>query len=485
MTAHCRVLVVVLLAVVPALARGEERSPEVQKFVRVDAPIAALTHVRVIDGTGAAPKQDQTVVVTNGKISAVSDATSARIPEGALVLAMDGYTVIPGLVGMHNHLFDTAWRNVDDDGRPLPPGFLVTEIAFSAPRLYLAAGVTTLRTTGNIEGFTDFEVKRAIDSGQSPGPEIDATAPYLQGPGSRFPQMHQLASAEDAREMVGFWAARGATSFKAYMNITRDQLGAAIEAAHARGLKLTGHLCSVTWREAIALGIDNFEHGPVFTATDFEKDKRKDECPASGTSAWAELDIEGPEVQGLIRDLVAHHVAVTSTLPVFDASTINEPPSPRALEAMSPTQRQSFLAARARVTPEANARTTALVKKEMQFEYAFAGAGGLLLAGPDPTGNGGTIPGFGDWRGLELLVRAGFTPVEAIRIATKNGAEYLGRADRVGTIAAGKDADLVVIKGNPAATIGDIANVEIVFKRGVGYDSRKLIDSVRGTVGVR
>jgi hypothetical protein len=178
---------------------------------------------------------------------------------------------------------------------------MVTQIAFSAPRLYLGAGVTTLRTTGNIEGYTDLEVKRSIDAGRSPGPDIDATAPYLEGPGSIFPQMHQLKDGDDAREMVAFWARRGATSFKAYMNVTRAQLGAAIEAAHALGLKVTGHLCSVTWREAIALGIDDLEHGPVFSATDFQKDKQPDQCPASGTSAWSELGVDAPEVQSLIR----------------------------------------------------------------------------------------------------------------------------------------------------------------------------------------
>jgi imidazolonepropionase-like amidohydrolase len=475
----------VLLALLPALARGEALSPQVRAFVRVDAPIVALTHVRVIDGTGAPAVEDRTILIENGKIAGVGTTAGVGIPDGAEVLALDGYTVIPGLVGMHNHLFDTAWRNVDEDGKLQPPGFLVSEIAFSAPRLYLAAGVTTLRTTGNVEGYTDLEVKRAIDAGRCPGPDMDATAPYLEGPGSIFTQMHQLKDAEDARHMVAFWASQGATSFKAYMNITRDELRAAIEAAHALGLKVTGHLCSVTWREAIALGIDDLEHGPVFTATDFQKDKQADACPASGTSAWSDLRIESPEVQALVQDLVSHHVAVTSTLPVFDASTLDGPPNPRVLAALSPTQRQSFLTARARMTPAANARLTALLEKEMAFERAFVEAGGLLLAGPDPTGNGGTLPGFGDWREIQLLVKAGFTPVEAIRIASGNGASFLGRADRIGTIDPGKDADLVVIKGNPAVAIGELSDVEIVFKKGVGFDSRKLVQSVEGTVGVR
>jgi imidazolonepropionase-like amidohydrolase len=461
-------------------------SPEVQKYLSVSAPSIALTHVKLVDGTGAAALDDQTIVIVGGKIRSVAPAASTPPPADAKVLDLHGYTVIPGLVGMHNHFYDSAFLNRDDDGRILPPGFLVTEIPYTAPRLYLAAGVTTLRTTGNVEGFTDLEVKHRVDAGLMPGPHIDASAPYLEGEGSIFGQMHQLKDADDARRNVNFWADEGATSYKAYMNITRDELAAAIDEAHKRGFKLTGHLCSVTWPEAIAAGIDDFEHGPVFTDTEFNADKKPDKCPPMSTgAAWARLDINGPEVQGLIRSLIAHHVAVTSTLSVFDAGTVNMPPNPRALEAMSVTQRQSFLTARSRITPEANTRTTGLIKKEMEFEHAFVKAGGLLLAGPDPTGNGGTLPGFGDWRELELLVDAGFTPAEAIQIATQNGAKFMGRDSSIGTVAAGKNADLVVIHGDPAVKISDIEKVEIVFKDGVGYDSAKLMDACKGTVGLR
>jgi imidazolonepropionase-like amidohydrolase len=461
-------------------------SSEVQKYVSVSAPTIALTHVKLIDGTGASALDDQTIVTTGGKISSIGPAASARPPADAKVLDLHGYTVIPGLVGMHNHFYDSAFLNRDDDGRILPPGFLVTEIPYTAPRLYLAAGVTTLRTTGNVEGFTDLEVKHRVDAGLMPGPHIDASAPYLEGEGSVFGQMHQLKDADDARRNVDFWADEGVTSFKAYMNITRDELAAAIQEAHKRGFKLTGHLCSVTWPEAIAAGIDDFEHGPVFTDTEFNADKKPDKCPMTSTgAAWAKLDINSAEVQGLIHNLVEHNVAVTSTLPVFDAGTVNTPPNPRVLEAMSVTQRQNFLTARSRITPEANTRTTGLIRKEMEFERAFVKAGGLLLAGPDPTGNGGTLPGFGDWRGLELLVDAGFTPAEAIQIATQNGAKFMGRDGVIGTIAPGKNADIVVIHGDPTAKISDVEKVEIVFKDGIGYDSAKLIDACKGTVGLR
>jgi imidazolonepropionase-like amidohydrolase len=296
--------------------------------------------------------------------------------------------------------------------------------------------------------------------------------------------MHELTGPDDAKRTVDYWAAEGMTSFKAYMNITREELRVAIEEAHARKLKLTGHLCSVTWPEAVALGIDDLEHGPVFADTEFAADKKPDVCAQGGSMAWLKQDVNGAAVQELIHNLVSHHVAVTSTLPVFEAGVPGRPKiQRRTLDAMSAESRESYLTARAFVTMDSPMMS--LMRKEMDFEVAFSKAGGLLLAGPDPTGNGGVLPGFGDQREVELLVEAGFTPLEAIQIATENGAIYLGQQDRIGTLVAGKQADLVLIKGDPSKNIEDIENVETVFKAGVGYDSKKLIDSVRGQVGIR
>lgn len=284
--------------------------------------------------------------------------------------------------------------------------------------------------------------------------------------------------------MVDYWAAEGMTSFKAYMNISRESLSAAIQQAHAHKLKLTGHLCSVTWPEAIALGIDDLEHGPVLADTEFVADKKPDLCPAGGAKSWANLDVHGEQVQGLIHNLVSHHVAVTSTLPVFEALVPGRPNlQKRVIDAMSAESAQSYLTARGLIAWDSP--MTGLLRKEMDFELAFAKAGGLLLGGPDPTGNGGTLPGFGDQREVELLVEAGFTPVQAIQVATQNGAKYLGQEDRIGTLAADKQADMVLIKGDPSKNIADIENVETVFKAGVGYDSAKLIELVRGQVGIR
>jgi hypothetical protein len=482
-----RVFLLVGALLVAATSFAQTPKPnDTTEFVSVSAPVFVLNHLRVIDGTGAAAKEDQAVVIANGKIQSIGPAASAQIPQGAQTMDRTGYSVIPGLVGMHDHLYYTDSIAVQRIGGHIgEPGLFIAEIPYTAPRLYLAAGVTTLRTTGSLEPYTDLKVKSRIDANLMPGPSIDATAPYLEGAPTIFAQMHELTGPDDAKRMVEYWAAEGMTSYKAYMNITREELGVAIQAAHAHQMKLTGHLCSVTWPEAVALGIDDFEHGPVFADTEFAPDKKSDVCPASGGAmAWIPLDVNGPQVQGLIQNLVSHHVAVTSTLPVFECGVPGRPKlQRRTLEAMSAESAQSYLTARAGVALDSS--MTSLMRKEMDFEIAFVKAGGLLLGGPDPTGNGGVLPGFGDQREIELLVEAGLTPLQAIQVLTENGAKYLGRQDQIGTLAAGKQADLVLIKGDPSKTIDDIENVETVFKVGVGYDSKKLIESVRGQVGIR
>ncbi len=470
-----------------AIAVGQSQpASDVTPFESISAPAFVLNHVRVIDGTGAAALEDQVLVIANGKIEAVGASGTVKFPGTYTQLDRTGYTVIPGLVGMHNHLYYTDSISVQrgPDGSLGEPGLFVMQLPYTAPRLYLAAGVTTMRTTGSVEPYTDLKIKRRIDAGLMPGPKIDLTAPYLEGKPTLFAQMHELTGPDDAKRLVDYWGEEGMTSYKAYMNITREELSTSIQEAHARHAKLTGHLCSMTWHEAIALGIDDLEHGPVFTDTDFVADKKPDVCPPGGSKSWTAIKIDGPQVQELIHDLVSHHVAVTSTLPVFEAFLPGRPKlEQRVLEAMSAESARSYLIARARIPMDSP--ITGLYKKELEFELAFAKAGGLLLGGPDPTGNGGVLPGFGDQKEVELLVEAGFTPVEAIRVMTLNGAEYLGQQDHIGSIAPGKQADLVLIKGDPSKKIGDIEAVETVFKDGVGYDSKKLIESVRGQVGIR
>ena len=484
---RCLWIVIVLLVMSLAVAaQTPELSKTVQEFVRVQAPKIVLTHVRVIDGTGAPAVEDQNVVIQGGKIAAIEKGADVPAAEGTTVLNLGGYSVMPGIVGMHNHLFYIARPNLDAN-RHFDEPVLVPQMTFSAPRLYLAGGVTTMRTTGSIEPYSDLNLRRDIDAGKLPGPHIDVTAPYLEGSTSYFIQMPHLTSPEQARETVNYWIDMGATSFKAYMNITRAELKAAIDAAHARGIKITGHLCSVTYKEAAELGIDDLEHG-FEVNTELDPGKKPDVCtPTDGAETLARMDPSGPETKELIQTLVSHHVAVTSTLPVFEAEAGDGRPPVRqqVLDAMTPEAREDYFLLRQRPpsAPPPKIDPAVLWKHELAMERAFVATGGLLMSGPDPTGRGDVVPGFSDQRGIELLVEAGFTPVEAIKIATLNGASYMGKDKEIGSVATGKNADLVVVKGDPSKQISDVENVEIVFKDGVGYDSKKLLESVRGRYG--
>jgi imidazolonepropionase-like amidohydrolase len=465
-----------LFAALPLAAQQQQQgrpalSQLTRRFVSVDAPVIALTNVRVVDGTGAAPREGQTIVIQDGKIAAVGPSSSTRPPQGAQVIDLAGHTVIPGMVGLHDHTFyTTSARSIQN--------------STSAPRLYLASGVTTIRTTGSMSPYAELNLKKAIDAGQAPGPFIYVTGPYITGAGGGG--MASVLTPDEARRLVAYWAEEGVSWLKFYTSIDRASMRAAIDEAHKRGVKTTGHLCSVSFREAVALGIDNLEHG-LFVNTDYDPEKKPDQCASGSMAKLATLDLNSEPVRATIREMNAKNVAMTSTLAVFELFVPNRPPlEQRVLDAMSPEVRSEYLQSRAQLAqPGSFGISPAVFRKAQEFDVAFVRAGGLLAAGVDPTGNGGALPGFGDQRNYELLIEAGFTPVETIQIMTANGARVLGGLDRYGTITVGKRADLAVIRGNPIATPAEIRNVVTVFKDGVGYDSAKLIESVRGAVGVR
>jgi imidazolonepropionase-like amidohydrolase len=461
-----------LLAVVAVGAqRLQVTGNQPRSFIKVDAPVVAITNVNVIDGTGAPARANQTLIIRDGNIAEVGPSASVKAPEGATVIDGTGKSVMPGIVMLHEHLYYPTGPQV------------YGQLGQSFIRLYLAGGVTTMRTGGNVNGFMDITLARQIAAGTSVGPAIDATAPYINGP-SNFLQMHPLKDAEEARRMVDYWADAGATSFKAYMQITRAGLGAAIEQAHKRGLKVTGHLCSVTLGEAADLGIDNLEHG-FAAATDFVATKQPDVCPGQGggQQSVAAIDVASAPVQALIKKLVDKKVALTSTLTVFETFTPGRP-MPPGIDVLLADLKTQYEAAYQRTSTNQTSNYKTLFPKMMALELAFAKAGGMLVAGTDPTGGGGVIPGYSNQRQIELLVEEGHSPLDAIKIATLNGAKYLGRDARIGSIAVGKQADLVLLNGNPAVTIGDVRKVDTVFRMGVGFDPVKLIDSVKGKVGL-
>jgi imidazolonepropionase-like amidohydrolase len=451
-------------------------SAGVRDLVRVSAPHVLIENVRLIDGTGAPARAGASVLVSRGRIAAVGDHGSVAAPEGLAPGELEridggGMTLMPGLVMLHEHMFYPSGQGrYNTNERSFPP-------------LYLAGGVTTMRTGGSLDPYSDLRTRELIESGAIVGPHMDVTGPYLEGPGGFIRSFPQLATPQEARDHVNFWMDRGVTSFKAYNLITREVLKAAIDAAHARGAKVTGHLCSITYREAAELGIDNLEHG-FFAATDWVPGKEPDTCVRGADASYMALDLEGPAFLDVVDHLIANDVAVTSTLTVVERRAPDRPEPPRgAMSAMLPELRETVARRLSRERPE---ESDSLLRRYMDMERIFFERGGHLVVGTDPTGGGDVVPGYANQRALQILVEMGLTVEESIMVATLNGARYLEMDARIGSIEVGKVADLVLLEGDPGTDLEAFRRTTLVFKDGVGYDSASLFDAgSTGWVGVR
>jgi len=447
-------------------------SPSTRQFIAYDSPLIAFTHCRLADVKNLRVMADQTVIIRNGIIDAIGDAATTPPPPGAILIDCTGRSLLPGFVLLHEHMYYPA-ISIN------PPYVHYKQLPETFPKLYLACGATTIRTAGSVEPYSDLNLKRDIDLGKIPGPAMDVTAPYMEGKGAFAPQMHEMKGPEDAKAFVNYWADQGATSFKAYNVLDKPTLKAAIDAAHARGLKVTGHLCSITYREAAEMGIDQLEHG-FFAATDFIPGKKENQC-ISSADPLGSVGPDSPAVKDLIRLLISHKVILTSTLAVLSGMTAADTLMwSEALAAMAPDTREMYLKY---YSHQRSPMLDKTMQKDMKMEKMFADAGGLLTVGTDPTGNGSTLAGYGSQKAILLLVKEGFTPIEAIRIATYNGALALGLEASIGSIEVGKRADLVVIDGDIGAGIENIRNVLWVFRHGTGFDSKKLFSAVKGQVG--
>lgn len=468
--------IVAALGIVATTATVQGQTPTTlsaaaREFVLVDAPTVVLTHARLIDGTGAAARDDQAIVIANGRIAAVGPSASLKIPSGARVVDVTGHTVTPGFVGLHEHTYFSATTRT-------------TQMSTSGPRLYLGMGVTTIRTAGSMFPYAELNMKRAIDRGEIAGPRVYITGPYLNGVAGPGAMNRGLASPEEARRVIAYWGEEGATWLKFSGNVSREILKAGIDEAHKHNMKVTGHLCSVTFREAAALGIDDLEHG-LITNSDFVPNKKPDVCPPENMRIQINVDMDGPLVKEVRNDLLARKVALTSTLAVYETFVPERAKlNPRAMEMLAPDTRKEVEAVNAALATDAFNVPVTLFKKMMRHDVDWVRAGGLLGAGVDPWGTG-MLPGFGDLRNYEILTEAGLSPSEAVQVMSLNGAKILGADAEYGSVTVGKRADLVVIRGDITKTPSSIYDVVTVFRDGIGYDSAKLQNSVKGLVGIR
>jgi imidazolonepropionase-like amidohydrolase len=463
----------ILAVTVLALAGSAQSQPQQHPSpVRYDHAVIAITHVSLVDGTGAPAVRDRTIVIRDGRIAAIGPSDRLRVPSDSTIIDGTGKTVLPGFVFVHEHMF-----------YPVGGGHFSPMLA-SFPPLYLAGGVTTARTGGTVAPYADINLREAIASGAVAGPDLDVTGPYIEGTGLPVMEMRRLADADETERFVDYWASAGATSFKAYMTLTRAELRRAIDTAHRHGARITGHLCAVSYREAAEMGIDNLEHG-FGAMTDFVAGRQPDVCPLDQTNnLLGSVDPDSAEVRDLIRLLVERRVALTSTLVVFEDFTPGRPRiGEAALAMLNADARANWERVHRIIDARPAAAGAAALAKMLRLERMFVEAGGLLLAGTDPTGAGGALPGFASQRQIQLLVEAGLPFERAVQVGTLNGARFLRREREVGSIEVGKRADLILLDGGPTPAALD--HIFTVFKAGRGYDREALLTMGRGLVGYR
>jgi len=465
--------VVLALAIVHWTAHGQNFDVKVQEFISYPKGKYCIKDVTLIDGTGAPAQNAQTVLIEDDKIVGVGP--DVVIPEDYEILDGNGKTLIPGLVMLHEHMFYTR---VQFEG-----WFDVAQMNFSFPRLYLAGGVTTIRTGGSVQPQADLNLKKWIDEGRMTGPKMDVTSPHIDREGLFIASLGIVKNSKQVGDMVNYWADHGVTSFKVYNMITGEDLKVCIREAHKRGFKVTGHLCSLTYQEASNIGIDNLEHG-FMASSDFAKNKVEDECdPFAARAGLLEEDLNGSTINTLIDRLIENGTAVTTTPNVFEPYTGREVVPGGGFVALAPDYQQ---AVQNRYDKRVNkdSASTALFHKNMKWIKRFYDKGGFLVAGTDPTGAGRTVAGYSNRRTVEILVEEGFPLEDVIKICTLNGAKYLERDSEVGSIEVGKIADMVLIDGDLTEDVHLIRKMEMVFKDGVGFDSQKMFESVKGKVGL-
>lgn len=456
-------------------AQAQAPASDTERYTLFHAPVTLLRNAQLFDGTAQPPRTHMSVLIRDGRIAEVKPDAELKAPAGALVQDLKGGALMPGFVLLHEHLFYPTERG--------------SYGAFfqSFPLLYLAGGVTTLRTAGSMSPYADLNTWKDIRDGKAPGPDLDVTAPFLNGIQAFVAQVPRLVDAEDAVRQVGYWADVGATSYKGYMHLTREQLDAIVKAAHERKAKVTAHLCAVTYSEATAMGIDNLEHG-FFAASDFVGGKQPDACP-SGDAVPRSLDalaVDDPRMAALQRQMIERKVALTSTLTIFETFSQGRPMAPAgALDLLMPQLREQYVArytAIQRGGPNAYGR---VFPKNMAWEKQFHDAGGLLVAGTDPTGYGGVVPGYSSLRQFELLREAGFDAATTVKVMTANGARYLGREADIGRVAPGLRADLIAFAAPLDAAGPALPEVAWTMKAGRAWDRARILHAWKGQVGLR
>ncbi|MBI1769486.1 MAG: amidohydrolase family protein [Bacteroidetes bacterium] len=470
-----KIVISILITTLSLTSSAQTFSDNVKRFVGFQQESFAITNATLIDGKGTAPQSNMTLIVKGGRITEVGASGKISIPAGIQIIDAKGKTLIPGFVMLHEHIFYTKIFENE---------FNVVNMTNTFPRMYLAGGVTTMRTAGSVSPHTDLNINRLITEGKMTGPKMDVTGPFIERASDfKIPQLPILPNDQSAGVTVDYWADHGSTSFKVYMHITKNDLTQVVQRAHAHAMKVTGHLCSVTYSEASEIGIDNLEHG-FMASSDFVADKQSDLCDAfKQRSSLLSLNKDDERMTNLMKILIQRGITITSTPAVFAPSTDNEMVLGGGEAALHPDILKD-LKTRYDRTLGKDSNQRKLFEKELYWIKKFYDMGGKLVIGTDPTGSGRTIAGYSNLWSLEILVKAGFSLPQAVMLCTLKGAEYLKRDKDVGSIEKGKAADFILIDGDLTTNVGNIRKIQWVFKDGIGYDSKTIFESVKGKVGL-
>ena len=423
------------------------------KLVLYNQTEIVLQNARVVNVINGTVQEGYSISISNGKITGIEKTGKTAPAKNAQVIDLAGKTVLPGLVMLHEHM---NYNN----------GAAVWQFhPVSFPKLFLSAGVTTIRTAGAENPMYDLNLKRQIDSGIVIGPRMFVTGPMFNDVSGGFLGDFIISNYEEGRKATAFWAEKGCTTFKVYSDISREALKGVIDEAHSRGLKVTGHLGKMSCTEAANLGIDNIEHSFGSCSSDLN-------LPWDTT--WT-IKPEQKEAQTLIKQLLAKNIVLTIT-PFSDSDFRN----PINLEYLSIDERkriEGYLKEPPPFLPqEINDRQL------RPLEMLFIKNGGKVVLGADAA-DCGILPGFQNHNAMVSLVKAGWTPLNVLKLSTIDGAGFLKIDNELGSIDVGKIADLLIVSGKPDQKIEDIRNVEIVFKNGIGYDPKEMRNRVKGLVG--
>lgn len=414
------------------------------------APTLAIVGGTLIDGTGAAPVPDATVIVHDGRIVAVGPRSKVKVPRKAHVVDAQGKTILPGLWDMHAHFEQVEWGPI-----------------------YLAAGVTTVRDCGNEFEFIT-AVRDAVAQDRGLGPRL-LLAGIVDGTGPLAIGVARVDTPEQAREWVDRYHAAGFQQMKIYSSVKLDEIKAVADEAHRVGMTVTGHIPEgLNAYQAIEAGQDQINH-IIYVVDITHAPFPPNTSRADRMKAMADLDLSSPEAVKALAFLKEHHTVVDPTLAVFEffTATTARPPA-------------SFEPGVNKVAPELAQQLTDVEPpnqnseiEEKIFQKDVAAVGALHREGiPVVAGTDQTVPGYSLHREMELYVQAGFTPMEAIQAATIVPARVMGLGGELGTVEKGKRADLILINGDPLADIHNTRNVEWVITNGVMYHTAELWQSV-------